>query len=136
MAVHSIYEISLLGMSYEKARLEVATSNIAQANRIASSPDALANSQLVGVSNTFWDALQASQLSGVATNINVDKPEIKALYKPEHAGADDNGFVYKLDINVAEQMLKLNSATRAYEANVKAFNAYKSMSAKALEIGK
>jgi len=40
------------------------------------------------------------------------------------------------NVNLMEEMVNLMSASRAYEANVTAFNAAKTMALKALEIGK
>lgn len=126
----SIYEISLSGMSFEKARLAAATHNIAKANLVAGSPTQLGNLHTVAAQG------EANFLQAIQHQVVTVPNQTKALYKPDHAAADENGFVYSLQVNVAEQMLTINSATRAYEANIKAFNAYKDMGAKALEIGK
>lgn len=126
----SIYEISLSGMSFEKARLAAATQNIAKANLVASSPAQLGNIHAVTAQG------EANFLQAIQHQVVTVPNQAKAMYKPDHAAADANGFVYSLKVNVAEQMLTINSATRAYEANIKAFNAYKDMGAKALEIGK
>ena len=50
------------------------------------------------------------------------------------AGAD--GFVQYPGINPVSEMLQLIEATRAYEANVRALNAAKSMALAALDIGR
>ncbi len=126
----SIYEISLSGMSFEKARLAAATHNIAKANIVASSPMQLGNLHSVSAQGT------GSFLEAIQHQVIAQPNQASAIYKPEHVAADKDGFVYSLKVNVAEQMLTINSATRAYEANIKAFNAYKDMSAKAFEIGK
>lgn len=131
----NIYEISLFGMSYEKLRLTAASTNIANANAIASSPNNLKYSSIGEKGSSQFAQLLAS---GNATQYELveEAGRTKAVFKPDHSAADENGFIYSLDVNVAEQMLAINSATRAYEANVKAFNAFRSMNAKAMEIGK
>ncbi|RMF96457.1 MAG: flagellar basal body rod protein FlgC [Candidatus Schekmanbacteria bacterium] len=65
-----------------------------------------------------------------------DGKNFKMKYDPGNPDADSNGFVKVPDINVMEEMVKLLSATRAYEANVTAINAAKNMAQKALDIGK
>ena len=45
-------------------------------------------------------------------------------------------MVKKPNVNVVEEMVDMISATRAYEANVTALNATKSMIASGIEIGK
>jgi len=54
-------------------------------------------------------------------------------YDPGHPDADENGYVAKPNINVVEEMTDMIAATRAYEANVTAFNAIKSMLMQALQ---
>ncbi|MDQ7096239.1 flagellar basal body rod protein FlgC [Desulfosporosinus sp. PR] len=46
------------------------------------------------------------------------------------------GYVRQPNVNMVTEMVDMISASRAYEANVTALNASKSMAAKALEIGK
>jgi flagellar basal-body rod protein FlgC len=46
------------------------------------------------------------------------------------------GYVRQPNVNITTEMVDMISASRAYEANVTALNASKSMAAKALEIGK
>ncbi|NOY64284.1 MAG: flagellar basal body rod protein FlgC, partial [Nitrospirae bacterium] len=60
----------------------------------------------------------------------------KVIYAPGHPDADANGFVKMPNINVIEEMVNMMIATRAYEANVNAFNITKAMYQKALELGR
>ncbi|ODA42523.1 flagellar basal body rod protein FlgC [Desulfosporosinus sp. BG] len=46
------------------------------------------------------------------------------------------GYVRQPNVNIVTEMVDMISASRAYEANVTALNASKSMASKALEIGK
>lgn len=46
------------------------------------------------------------------------------------------GYVRQPNVSIVTEMVDMISASRAYEANVTALNASKSMAAKALEIGK
>jgi len=60
----------------------------------------------------------------------------KMVYEPSHPDADSDGMVAMPNINIVEEMVDMISATRAYEANVQAIQAAKSMAMKALEIGR
>ena len=51
------------------------------------------------------------------------------VYEPGHAYADSKGFVAYPGVNHTAEMLTLNSALRAYEANVAAMSAAKAMAA-------
>lgn len=121
-----LYEVSLLGLSVERARIEAATFNIANMNVMASSPADVMRMKQVD----FSRLLTTNQVD------ITDYQEVQSKYLPEHQLADENGFVYLPKVSLASEMLQLNMATRAYEANVRAFNATKQMNSKALEIGK
>ena len=56
-------------------------------------------------------------------------------YDPAHPDADENGYVWRPNVNTVTEMTNLIDATRAYEANTTAFNASKSMVQAALKIG-
>lgn len=58
------------------------------------------------------------------------------VYDPTHPDSDEDGYVMMPNVNSAEEMVDLMAATRAYEANVTALNIAKSMTLKALDIGK
>lgn len=65
-----------------------------------------------------------------------DQVAFKEIYDPSHPDADEKGMVKLPNVNVVEQMVDMMSAKRAYEANVTALDAVKSMALKALDIGR
>ena len=61
----------------------------------------------------------------------------RMAYEPDHPLADPvTGYVAYPNINLANEMINVIVATRAYEANVTALNAAKEMALRALEIGR
>lgn len=66
--------------------------------------------------------------------IREDSRPPKMVYNPSHPDSDENGYVAMPNINVVQEMADMISATRAYEANVTAFNATKSMIQQALSL--
>lgn len=73
--------------------------------------------------------------NGVAVaEIREDSRPPKMVYDPAHPDADGKGYVAMPNINIIEEMTDMIAATRAYEANVTAFNAAKSMAAQALQL--
>jgi flagellar basal-body rod protein FlgC len=66
--------------------------------------------------------------------IREDTRPPKMVYDPSHPDADKNGYVAMPNINVVEEMTNMIAATRAYEANVTAFNSAKNMYMQALQI--
>jgi flagellar basal-body rod protein FlgC len=73
-------------------------------------------------------------ISGVRAEVVEDNAPERLVYNPEHPDADENGYVHMPNVNIIVEMVDMISATRAYEANVTAFNASKNIAKDALEI--
>ncbi len=56
-------------------------------------------------------------------------------YNPSHPMADENGFIYKPNVNVMEEMANMISASRSYDANVQVADAAKQMLSRTLTLG-
>jgi flagellar basal-body rod protein FlgC len=65
-----------------------------------------------------------------------DSSPLVPVYNPSHPDANEEGYVMMPNVNTAQEMIDMLGASRAYEANVTAFNATKSMLLRALEIGR
>ncbi len=79
----------------------------------------------------------AQELQGVRVARVIEDPKPgQAIYDPKHPDADEKGFVRMPNVNVMEEMVNMIGASRAYEANVQAINATRTMWNRALEIGK
>jgi flagellar basal-body rod protein FlgC len=78
-----------------------------------------------------------SQLEGVrVTGIVNDSTPFKMVFDPSHPDADAEGYVKMPNVDLSKEMIDLLASSRAYEANVTAFNTGKSIMMKALEIGR
>ena len=138
-------QISGSALKAERARLNIAAMNLANANTTRTMEGGpykaksvvFAAKPLDGAN--FQDTLNSSteRLRKVeVVRISEDKAPFKEVYDPSHPDADANGIVRFPNVNVAEQMVDMMSAKRSYEANVTALDAVKNMALKALEIGR
>lgn len=76
-------------------------------------------------------------LQGVrVTGIVEDQTPFKMVHDPTHPDANAEGYVSLPNVDLSKEMVDLLSASKAYEANITAFNTGKSMMLKALEIGR
>lgn len=64
----------------------------------------------------------------------VGEDRVRLEYDPTHPDADVNGYVHYPDVNVVEEMTRLISANRIYEANLSSVQAAKEMIKRSLEI--
>ena len=76
--------------------------------------------------------LEEGQL-GPTTEIEAQE-NYRLEYDPSHPHADDDGYVRYPDVNIAEEMSRMVSANRIYEANLTAVDAAKNMIKHTLEI--
>jgi len=87
------------------------------------------------IDNKAFREVREEYAQGVKLNgiLEDDRPP-RLVYEPDHPDADENGFVAYPNINMITEMVNMMVATRAYEANVTAIGAAKSMMQQALEI--
>jgi flagellar basal-body rod protein FlgC len=69
---------------------------------------------------------RTSEAMGPTTEIEEIEDE-RLEYDPSHPHADEEGYVHYPDVNVAQEMARMTSANRVYEANLTAVNATKKM---------
>lgn len=143
MDVLTAMKISGSALKAERARLNITAMNIANANttRTMEGGPYKAKSVVFGarpLEKSFHETLNsaAEKLRQVeVVEVVEDQTPFKEVYEPSHPDADENGMVKMPNVNVVEQMVDMMNARRAYEANVSAIDAVKSMALKALEIG-
>lgn len=76
---------------------------------------------------------RAADAAGPTTEIEeVEKERLE--YDPSHPHADEEGYVHYPDVNVAQEMARMTSANRVYEANLTAVDAAKKMVQETLKI--
>ncbi|OFV71673.1 MULTISPECIES: flagellar basal body rod protein FlgC [Acetobacterium] len=145
MSFLSTFNISGSGMTAQKYRLDIISQNIANAQVTrteAGGPYRRKMTVLSSVSTgTFQDALKTAtgvvQKDGVQVEAVIeDESALVPVYDPTHPDANAQGYVMYPNVNTAQEMTDAMGASRAYEANVTAFNATKSIVLKALEIGR
>ena len=124
MTNQSISAIATQGMDFERNRLEVASLRISLANATFSS--------MLEAEN-FVSSMQASKSDLIHQGQDILK--IKSVLDKQNPSADESGYVYKFDVDPTHEMATLVSATRAYEANVRAYNTNSQMNKAALDIG-
>jgi flagellar basal-body rod protein FlgC len=142
MDYSAAFQISASGMAVEKTRLEVTAMNLANMHSAAASA-AQAYRPLKVITQaqplTFAQhlgMLQAQAGGGVrVVSLDPSATPARLVYEPGHPYADHQGMVAYPAVDHTAEMLQLNTALRAYEANVVAMNAARTMASRTLEIG-
>jgi len=138
MGSFSSFDISSSGIFAQRIRMDVIANNIANAESTRTADGGPYRRQSVSFRAVYENVVGAQPVpAGVSVDQIIEDPtDFKAVYDPGHPDADPSGYVRMPNVNVVEEMVDMVSATRAYEANVTAMNATKSMIASAIEIGR
>ncbi|MGI6083825.1 MAG: flagellar basal body rod protein FlgC [Acetivibrionales bacterium] len=148
MGLFNSFNISASALTAQRLRMDVISQNIANVNTTRTEDGTPYRRKTVVFQEKEMNIPFSQYLSeesrsrflkggGVrVTQITEDPTPFKEVYDPSHPDADENGIVRMPNIEIVTEMVNMISATRAYEANITALNASKSMAAKALEIGR
>lgn len=141
MDYRAIFQISTSGMNVEKLRLETAALNLANMHSTAGPGGAAFRPMRVvakAVVPDFagWMDASSMALGGAQAQVLPNESATPRLvHDPGHPHADVNGNVHYPGVDHTTEMITVMTALRAYEANVAAISAARSMANRALEIG-
>ena len=141
MSLFAALGASASALDAERARLEVAVSNIANAESTRG-PDGLPYRRrdvLLAPSaiESFDAALGNVGAVGVrVADIVEDQTSFRKRYEPSHPDADGEGFVSMPNVDVPEEMVDMVGAARAYQATIAAINVIRDTFQRSLELGK
>ncbi len=131
--MYGTLDISTSGMIAQRTRMSVIASNIANARSIQNSKGEyepyLRRAAMLAPSG------DSSNPQGVQiVDINVDPSAVRPEHRPGHPNADADGNIMVPDIDPTTEWVNGLEASRAYEANVVAAEATKTMMAQALRL--
>jgi flagellar basal-body rod protein FlgC len=146
MDFFSSLEISASALTAERTRMNLISSNMANANSTRTSEggpykrkDAVFTAEQPR-SPSFGETLNrfgaAAPVGVQVTEIIEDQSAPRLQFDPKHPDADEKGFVALPNVSIIEEMADMITASRAYEANITAAQAAKSMAMKTLELGR
>ena len=134
MSVFSGMRISASGLSAERLRMDVISSNVANVKTTRTENGGAYVRKVASFKEIFDEKLGMLGVKAVA--IEEDKSPLRKVYEPNHPDADEEGYVEYPNVDLLVEMSELITASRAYESNVDTLNAQKDMISKALEIGR
>ncbi len=135
MDIFRSFDVSASGMAAQKRRIDTIASNLANINTTRTPEGGPYRRRDVVFETVLIDETEG--LEGVRLqDVVEDQRPPRAVYDPGHPDADENGYVLMPNIDLIEEMVNMMLATRAYEANVNAFNITRTLYQKALEIGR
>ena len=130
MSYYDVLDVAATGLSAQRIRMSVLSSNMANANTTRTEDGGPYRKKNV----IFKQVLQGEHKGGV----QVDKiyEDTKPPRLPTHPDANEEGYVAMPNISPVEEMVNLLEAARAYESNLSILQSAKQLSTAALEIGR
>ncbi|CAL62050.1 Flagellar basal-body rod protein FlgC (Putative proximal rod protein) [Herminiimonas arsenicoxydans] len=133
MSLFNIFNVAGSAMSAQSQRLNVVSSNIANAESTTSADGKTYRAKQVEFQSV---PMAGATSTGVKVRQVVeDASPLKMVFDPKHPNADETGHVAMPNVNVVEEMVNMISASRSYQTNVETMNAAKTMLLKTLTLG-
>lgn len=133
-------QISASGLAAERQRMEVIANNIANANTTRSITGGPYRRQQMVFSEAFDMALAEGKfnphgMNGVRVKgVEADMTDLPQVFNPGHPDADEDGMVQMPNVQLPNEMVDLITASRAYEANLKALHQFRQMTEQTLAL--
>ncbi len=141
MSTFNIFDVAGMGMSVQSLRLNTIASNLANAESVASSPEEAYRSRhpvfATVQMNAMNDAIEDSASVGIeVSQIMESDKDVQMKYDPHNPKADAQGYVYMSNVNVADQMSDMISASRTFQTNAEMMRSAKDLMQQVINIGK
>lgn len=150
MSVFRILDIAGTAMNAESVRLNATASNLANAESVSSSVETTYKARRPLFAAAMDEAMRRNVENGEPTDpvtgepygigvslkgiVESDAPAIME-YNPNHPLADENGYIYRPNVNPVEEMTDMISASRNYQTAVQIASNAKSMLQATLRMG-
>ncbi len=140
MALLNVFDVSGSGMAAQTLRLNTISSNIANAQSVAPTPEETYRARHPVFQATLHNAMSDDIHNAASTAVRVpgivesDAP-LNMRYEPEHPYANDEGYVAYPNVSVVEEMANMISASRSFQINVEVMNTAKSLTERVLTLG-
>lgn len=115
-------------MTAERFRMDTISMNIANANSVQTDGKPAFRRKIVELTGTE-DGVKV-------TRIRDDQSDLRRVLDRGNPLADKDGYVTYSNVEPISEMVNMMGASRAYEANIAAFNSAKGMMRAALDIGR
>jgi len=133
MSLLNVFDISGSALIAQSQRLNTVASNLANAESVTGP-----GGNPYKAKHVIFSAVPLS--NNASTGVEVqdvieDQNPARMVYDPKHPVADKSGYVAMPNINVADEMVNMISASRSYQTNVETMNTAKTLMLKTLTIG-
>ena len=130
---------SATALNAERTRVEVAVSNIANADSTRGpngQPYRRRDVVLQPDEQSPFDSTLGEAVGVRVASVVEDRTPFQQRYEPSHPDADENGYVSLPNVDTTTEMADMVGASRAYQANLAAISIIRDMLQKALDLAR
>ncbi len=136
MSLFNVFDVSGSALHAQTLRLNTTASNMANANTVSSSIDKTYRARHPVFAPMMNDLEQQQKGVGVRVlGIVESNAPIQQEFNPNHPLADEKGFISLPNVNMAEEMANMISASRSYQSNIELMNSAKQMMLRTIALG-
>ncbi|MCF6353681.1 MAG: flagellar basal body rod protein FlgC [Candidatus Polarisedimenticolaceae bacterium] len=136
MSSMKIFDIAGSALSAQSQRLNLVASNMANADSVSSSINETYRSRQP-VFKTMVDQMdpQSSAVGVRMLGVVESQVPLQQEHAPDHPMANEEGYIFRPNVNIVEEMANMISASRSYQNNVEVVNSAKQMMMGLLRLG-
>jgi flagellar basal-body rod protein FlgC len=136
MSMFKIFDTAATGMSAQSMRLNLVASNMANADAVSSSIDQTYRARQP-VFKAVMDQLNPDATAAGVKMVGVLESQSPLVqeYAPDHPLANEEGYIFRPNVNMVEEMANMMSASRSYQSNVEVANAAKQLLIATIQMG-
>ena len=135
MNMYGVLGISAAGLDVQQTRLEIAASNLANANATRTAEGGLYQPLEAVIGSEATDLANGAVRRPTVLELVPTGAQPRMVYEPGHPDADERGYVKMPGVDTLSTMLDLMSISRSYEANLRVFDITRTLLQKTLEVG-
>jgi len=139
MSLFNTMTIASTSLTAQTTKLNTIAKNMANANTVASSPEQTYTAQAPLFRAILDGQVDPNDLSQMGVQVE-DIVEVggpaRQEFNPAHPLADENGYIYKPDIDAATEMAEMMQASRSYQNSIEAINTAKQLVLRTLTLGR
>ena len=137
MELTSIFRITGSAMSAQNTHLNTIASNIANVDSVSSSEETTYRARKPVFAAVMAEVCQngADAVPVQVLGIVEKGSPLKTEYNPGHPLANEQGFIYKPNVNLMEELADMTAVSRAYQVNADIAKTAQEMALKTIMMG-
>jgi flagellar basal-body rod protein FlgC len=133
MDLNTSVQVSASGLRAQSLRMRLIAENLANADSVSATAGGNPYRRRVATFQAELDGQSGG--NGVKVkNVTTDKSAFQRVYQPGSPAADGKGYVLMPNVNNLVETADMKAAQRAYEANLNAIDAAKSLTMRTIDL--